>query len=244
MTKPAIILVKPQLGENIGACARAMLNFGLTELRLVAPRDGWPNPAAEAMAAGATEVLSDAKVFDSVEAGIADLHLVFATTARSREMSKPVASPREAAVALRTDSDKGKKCGVIFGAERSGLDNDAVVLAHSIIHVPVNPSFGSLNLAQAVILIAYEWFVSARGARSSLDQEDKEPVATTDDMMGLFGHLEEELHQAGFFYPPEKTELMTRNIRNIFQRMPLTLQDVRTLRGIIKALSKGRPPRK
>ncbi|KLN59274.1 rRNA methyltransferase [Kiloniella spongiae] len=236
---PAIILVKPQLGENIGMVTRAMLNNGLTELRLVKPRDGWPNPAAEASAAGAIEVLEKAQVFETTEEAIADLHKVYATTARTRDMTKPVAVPHYAAKEMRAFDQFGQKVGVLFGPEKAGLHNDDVVLADTVISVPLNPKFSSLNLAQAVLLIAYEWF------QQGVDVPDEElllgssPLATKDELLNFYKRLEAALDESGFLWPPEKRPNMVRNLRNIFQRAHLTDQEVNTLHGVVKTLQLG-----
>jgi len=230
---PAIILVGPQMGENIGAVARAMANFGLDDLRLVAPRDGWPNPAALAMAAGADAVLEAARVYRATDDAIGDLHHIYATTARGRDMLKPVVPPAQAAGDMRAAAAAGRQVGVLFGPERSGLNNDDVCLAGTVISIPVNPAFASLNLAQAVLLVAYEWFTGqARAA-----PPDFGPPASAGELVGLFEHLEGALAAAGFFYPPEKRPAMVRNLRNMWQRAGLLEQDVRTLRGVIRALA-------
>ncbi|MEH6630494.1 MAG: RNA methyltransferase [Halopseudomonas aestusnigri] len=236
---PAIILVKPQLGENIGMVTRAMLNNGLTELRLVKPRDGWPNPAAEASAAGAIEVLENAKVFETTEEAVADLHKVYATTARTRDMTKPVAVPHHAAKEMRAFDQSGQKVGVLFGPEKAGLHNDDVVLADTVISVPLNPKFSSLNLAQAVLLISYEWY------QLGVDVPDQElllgssPLATKGELVNFYERLEAALDESGFLWPPEKRPNMVRNLRNIFQRSHLTDQEVNTLHGVVKTLRLG-----
>ena len=231
---PAVILVDPQLGENIGAAARAMLNCGLDRLRLVRPRDGWPNPAAWPMAAGADLVLDRATVFPDVEGAIADLQRVYATTARPRDMIKPVATPRTAAEEMRAVTAAGGACGVLFGPERSGLENDAIALADTVVTVPLNPAFASLNLAQAVLLIGYEW-LQAGGARAKRWSADA--PADKAELITLFRHLEQELDAAEFFIVPEKRPGMVRSIRNLLQRALPTAQEVRTLHGIVTALS-------
>ncbi len=230
--KPAIILVRPQLGENIGKAARAMGNFGLDDLRLVAPRDGWPNPDAVPSAAGADRILDSARVFESVEEAIADCHVVFATTARRRDMIKPETTPREAAA----DMNSHGRVGVLFGAEAAGLSNDEVVLASTVITFPCNPDFSSFNLAQAVLLVAYEWFLGGAEDDHTLFQEATEP-APREELIGFLTQLEDELDQSGFLRPPEKRPQMVRNIRNIFTRTPMADQEVRTLRGIVKSLA-------
>jgi len=246
---PAIILVQPQLGENIGFAARAMANFGLTDLRLVAPRDGWPSDKAHAAAAGAASVVEAARLYPAVEQAIGDLHLVFATTARPRDMVKRVLTPETAARELALRAAKGERTGVLFGPERSGLDNDALALADAVITAPVNPGFASLSLPQAVLLFGYEWLKAQSAAPSlgratsfdgpvveGIDLADTRP-ATRAELIGLFEHLESELDRAGFLRPVEKRATMVRGIRNIFHRMGLTDQDVRTWRGIIVALA-------
>jgi tRNA/rRNA methyltransferase len=251
---PAIILVTPQLGENIGQAARAMANFGLEELRLVAPRDGWPNEKAVASASGAGYIVEAAQVFSTVEAAVADLHYLAATTARIREMVKPVMTPESAAEVFVTRAADGERCGVLFGPERAGLENDQIALANSVIMAPVNPAFASLNLAQAVLLLAYEWRKRIDGVSlgrvtrfdgPALEglQLNKSQPATHEQLLGLFGHIEGELSKAAFFKTDEKRASMVRNIRNMFLRASLTEQEVRTLRGIVVALTGLRPSR-
>jgi tRNA/rRNA methyltransferase len=235
---PAIVLVRPQLGENIGAAARAMLNFGLAEMRLVAPRDGWPNEAARAMASRADRVLDDARVFDSTDSAIADLRVLLATTARPRDMEKPVLTPREAAAELRAAEVRGEPAGILFGAERAGLDNEDVSRAQAVVEVPANPGFASLNLAQAVLLIGYEWF-QLGGAAVSGAGADESPAATLEGFNYFFSRLEKALDQKGFLKPPEKRPSMLRNIRNMLTRARFTEQDLRTLHGILSALKRG-----
>ncbi|MEL6473638.1 MAG: TrmH family RNA methyltransferase [Pseudomonadota bacterium] len=235
MTQPAIILVEPQLGENIGAAARVMLNFGLTDMRLVAPRDGWPNPAAQAMAAGAWEAGVTAQVFETVAAAAADLSFLLATTARPRGMEKPVYGPSEAIAALP------QQAGVLFGGEKSGLANADVALANAILTYPVNPDFASLNLAQAVGVFCHAWGdAQGRGGRFEGSGDGEGVPASREDLVRMFEHFEVELARAGFFYPPEKTDLMKINLRNAFVRGGWTEQEVRTFRGAIKALALGR----
>lgn len=239
---PAVILVHPQLGENIGSAARAMLNCGLTELRLVAPRQGRINARAYAMASGATEVLDRATIFPDVASAIADLHWVYATTARPREMIKPVATPRHAAVEIRGHIAAGDRVGILFGPERTGLESDDVALAQTIISAPLNPQFSSLNLGQAVLLVAWEWLMSGDSTPPLAMVTGRTRPATREEMVGLFDHLEAELDDAGYFANIEhKRATMVRNLRNSFQRGPMLEQDVRTLRGVIKALANGRP---
>ncbi|MGY6626945.1 MAG: RNA methyltransferase [Oceanicaulis sp.] len=233
---PVFILVSPQLGENIGACARVMGNFAIPELRLVAPRDGWPNPAAQTMAAG-SPVLERAGVFDTLDEAVADCQVLYATTARPRGMVKPVLTGREAMARARTHIDSGERVGVLFGAEKSGLPNDAVTRANAILTLPVDPAFASLNLAMACGVVAHEW---RAGEPAPAPFEALPDRASAAEMEGLYGHLQDELDRAGFFYPPEKTPLMMQNLINIFARGGLSQQEVRTLRGVIKALTIGR----
>lgn len=238
---PAVILVTPQLGQNIGAVCRCMLNFGLTELRLVAPRDGWPNPAADAMAAGASRVLENAKLFDSTSEAVADLTYVLAATARRRELEVPVIGTGDVGANLRAMANRGVKTGILFGPEKAGLKNEDVVLADAILTYPVNPAFQSLNLAQAVNIFAYIWQSAETAAPPALfDDMGTNPPAAKEDLIRLFEHLEEELDRAGFFFPPEKKNLMSQNIRAPLMRAKMTQQEVRTFRGIVKALAKGR----
>lgn len=233
---PAVILVAPQMGENIGAAARVMANFDLKELRLVAPRDGWPNEKADAMAAGAVDILRRAKLFDDVASATADLRRVFATTARPREMIKPVRSPREAAaeIAAAEIAAEGQS-GILFGPERSGLNNDDVVLADTVISIPVG-AFTSLNLAQAVGVVAYECFLATTSEEAP---ESAEMPATKADLQALFTHLENELDKRHFFFPEEKRPSMVRNLRNLLQRKGLLEAEVRILHGVIKALTRA-----
>lgn len=238
---PAFILVHPQLGENIGSAARAMLNCGLTELRLVAPRQGRINARAYAMASGADEVLDKAVIFPDVKSAIADLTHVYATTARPREMLKPVMTPRHAVAQMRRQGADGLRTGVMFGPERTGLESDDVVLAQTIISAPLNPKFSSLNLGQAVLLVAWEWATAGDATPGERFDLDKTRPANRAEMVGLFEHLEAELEAAGYFANIEhKRPPVVRNLRNAFQRGPLLEQDVRTLRGVIKALANGR----
>jgi len=237
---PAVILVEPQLGENIGAAARAMLNCGLSELRLVNPRDGWPNEKAVAAASGADRVLKRARLFDSTAAAVADLRYVFAATARERDMTKKVASPREAVRAMRRYAARKQACGVLFGPERRGLTNDDVVLADTLLVVPLNPAFRSLNLAQAVLVFAYEWFLASLSPRPGAMAKGGAVRATKKELLDFFAHLEAELDRTGFLRVAEKRPTMVRNIRNLFQRADLMDHEVRTLHGIIVALT-GRP---
>ena len=237
---PCVILNEPQLAENIGAAARVMANFGLSDLRLVRPRDGWPQERAWASASGADWPLNDARVFDRLEDAVADLHRLYATTARPRETRLPVLTPREAAAELNGAARQGLKTGLLFGGERAGLETQDIALAQAIVTIPVDPKFRSLNLAQAVALNAYEWRMTvADQAPAAFTAQDEGP-ADQAELIGFYGHLERELDASGFFYPPEKTPSMVRNLRVIFARARLTVQEVRTLRGVITALTKGR----
>ena len=238
---PAIILSEPQLGENIGACARAMANFGLSDLRLVNPRDGWPNEKAEAMAAGAVGIIESARVFESVEQAIGKLQLVYASTARDRTMAKPVLTPAEAARRLREAAGQGIHTGLLFGNERAGLTNDEVALADCIVTIPTETTgFASLNLGQAVLLLGYEWFKAGDDTPPEQIDHGVQLPATREELILLFEHLEEELEKGGFLFPPGNRPGMIRNLRSILHRAKLTDQEVRTLRGVIVALTKGK----
>jgi tRNA/rRNA methyltransferase len=238
-TPPCVILDHPQLAENIGAVARVMANFGLTDLRLVAPQRGWPQQRAWEASSGADWVLDDAKLFDTLEPALADLHLVHATTARAREAVMPVLTPREAAANAHSASAEGLKVGLLFGAERAGLESSAVALAHAIVTIPVDARHHSLNLAQAVAINAYEWRLTvASGAPPQF--RDGPPPADQTAMQGLYEQLEGELEDAGFFHPPEKKPSMIRNLRVALGRARFTDQEVRTFRGVITALCRGR----
>ncbi len=233
---PVFILMKPQLGENIGAAARVMGNFALPDLRIVSPRDGWPNPAAEAMSAG-SPVLASARLFDDRSVAAADLTRVYATTARPRGLSKPVLTAREALAEMTAAMAAGERVGVLFGPEKSGLETEDVASANAVITLPVDPAFPSLNLASAVAVLAHEWRAGDPAPQEWKPMDDPAPRA---EVEGFFEHLEDELHRAGFFYPPEKTPLMVQNLRTAFLRQGLTSQEVRTLRGVVKALAIGR----
>jgi len=238
-TPPCVILDHPQLAENIGAVARVMANFGLTDLRIVAPQRGWPQQRAWEASSGADWVLDDAKLFDSLEPALADLQLVHATTARPREAVLPVLTPREGAANTHAASAEGLKVGLLFGPERAGLEKSAVALAHAIVTIPVDARHHSLNLAQAVAINAYEWRLTV-SAGAPPQFRDGPPPAEGAMMLGLFEHLESELEEAGFFHPPEKRPSMIRNLRVALGRARLNDQEVRTFRGVITALSKGR----
>jgi tRNA/rRNA methyltransferase len=237
MTSPAFILVAPQMGENIGAAARVMANFGLADLRLVAPRDGWPNPAAETMSAGALPDVVTVTVFDTVEQAVADCGLVFATTARPREMEKPVVGAGEAISRIRSTQ---ARAAVLFGAERAGLPNEAVALSDAILSYPVSRSFASLNLAQAVALLAHAYAQAGASGPPPGFTEMLDPPATREELLGMMEHFESELDRAGFFFPDEKRAPMVQNLRNAFTRAGWTSQEVSTFRGAIKALALGR----
>ncbi len=244
---PAIILVEPQLGENIGTTARAMYNCGLTELRLVKPRDGWPNKKATAAASGADTVLRQARLFDSVEAAIADLRHVYAATARDRYMVKRILTPRRAAAEMRQVLAAGEASGILFGPERTGLVNDHIVLADTVLTVPLNPAFSSLNLAQAVLIVGYEWFTSGEETPAEQLATGHSQPATKEELLRFFGHFEEELDRSGFLRTADKRPGMIRNLRNLFQRAHLTAQELRTLHGVITAFvgprdREGAPP--
>lgn len=238
-SRPCVILNEPQLAENIGAVARVMANFGLEDLRLVRPRDGWPQDRAWASASGANWPLEGARVYGRVEDAIADLHRVYATTARPREVVLPVITPREAAAELHAAAAEGLNTGLLFGGERAGLETQDIALCQAIVTIPIDPRFRSLNLAQAVAINAYEWRTAEHDRPPPAFREGA-PVADQAMLDGLYGHLEGELETAGFFHPAEKKPSMVRNLRAIFARAGLNEQEVRTLRGVITALSRGR----
>lgn len=232
---PVIVLVRPQLGQNIGKAARAMLNFGLTEMRLVSPRDGWPNPEAGPAASGADLVLGQAKVYESVADAVADCAHVYATTVRKRGVTKPVVTPAEAASEMRAAQGR---TAILFGPERSGLETDDVAIARSILTVPINPEFGSLNLAQAVILVAYEW---SRGqALAQPPAVDLDPPAPQFELDGMIDQLEAMLDGAGYFFPPDRVPATRRTLRTMLTKPGWNSQEVRTLRGILTSLANPR----
>jgi len=237
---PVIILVGPQLGENIGMCARAMLNCAVTELRIVNPRDGWPNPAAVASASGATEVLDKAKLYTSTKEAVADLEFVLATTARERGMVKDIYSTEAAAKEIRLrNAGQDQKCGILFGPERAGLENDDVALANAILNIPLNPGFSSLNLAQAVLLVCFSWLSADNPFQPGdvvTEMGDTAPAQKQEIEM-LLTHIEDELVNGNFFRSPEQKPTILRNIRNFFFRAAPTQQDVRTLHGIVSCLT-------
>ena len=230
-SKPVIVLVRPQLGQNIGKAARAMLNFGLTEMRLVAPRDGWPNPDAGPAASGADIVLEQAIVFDTVAAAVADSSIVFASTVRRRDLVMPVVGPEEMADQIAASP---RRSAILFGPERSGLETEDVALANAIVTVPINPEFASLNLAQAVILLAYEW--SKRSDLAQPTAKDIEPPAPHGELDGLISQLDAELVAKGYFYPPSRTQSTRNTIRTIFTKTDWSSREVKAVRGIIRAL--------
>jgi tRNA/rRNA methyltransferase len=241
---PIVVLVEPQLGENIGAAARVMANFGLARLRLVKPRDGWPNLQARRSASGADRVLDEAVLYESVEAAIADCTFVLATTARAHDQAKPVLAPDAAAAQIAAHMAAhgagGENVAVLFGRERHGLENHEVALADRIVTFPVNPAFASLNLAQAVALVAYEWFKLVGGGELPFAMPQKSAPAGKEQLFAFFSGLERELDRVEFFRPPEKRATMLVNLHNIFARMGPTQQDIQTLHGIITAIAQGR----
>lgn len=236
MTQPAFVLVRPQMGENIGAAARAMLNFGLDHMRIVAPRDGWPNPAAVAMASGAGRVLDAARLYDDLPAALADRTFTYATTARQRDLTKPVLTPEAAMRDAASRVAQGQNVAVLFGPERAGLENDDIVRANAIINVPVNPEFPSLNLAQCVLLTGYEW----QRASADITHERVEMAGTTwaetAEIEALAAHYEQALERAGFWFPGHKADSMKLNLRNFWSRLPMTRADANMLHGIMRQM--------
>ena len=230
-TKPVIVLVRPQLGQNIGKAARAMLNFGLTEMRLVTPRDGWPNPDAGPAASGADVVLERAEVFATTQEAIADCSQIFASTVRRRDLVMPVVGPTEMA---DTISSSAERTAILFGPERSGLETEDVALAHAIVTVPINPEFGSLNLAQAVILLAYEW--SKRCDLAQPTAKELEPAAPHGELDGLIAQINDELDAKGYFHPPSRTEATKNTLQTIFTKTGWSSREVKAIRGVIRAL--------
>jgi tRNA/rRNA methyltransferase len=237
---PIVILVESQLGENIGAAARAMGNFGLRRLRLVSPRQIWPNPKAQMMAAGADAILESAELFDTLEAALADCTFVLAATARAHDQAKPVVGPQEAAGVIAAHIANGDNVAIVFGRERNGLESDEVGLADQIITLPVNPAFASLNLAQAVVIVAYEWFKFATSGTLPFTMPEKSKRAGKEQILAFFAALERALEKVEFFRPPEKRATMVINLRNIFNRMNPTQQDIQTLQGVVAAIAEGR----
>lgn len=240
---PVIILVRPQLGENIGMCARAMLNCAVTELRIVAPRDGWPNPDAVAAASGATALLENAKVYATTAEAVADLQYVVATTARDRFLNKPVLDTRAASQHLRQKGASGAACGIMFGPERTGLENDDLAVADAILNIPLNPAFSSLNLAQAVLLVCFSWLHEKNPFADRAEDPEQSPLASRGDVENLMRNLEEKLEAGGFFRSPDQRPTLMRNIRNFFFRSGMTEQEVRTLHGIFKSLTGQKTPK-
>lgn len=236
---PVIVLVRPQLGENIGKAARAMLNFGLTEMRLVAPRDGWPNPAAGPAASGADVVLAEARVFDSVAEAVADCGHVYATTVRKRGITKPVVTPETAAHDIHGAEHRS---AILFGPERSGLETDDVALARTILTVPINPEFGSLNLAQAVILVAYEWS-KHQDLASPPSADQPLPPAPHEELEGMIGQLDAMLETTGYYFPPHRVHVTKRTLRTLLTRPGWSSQEIRTMRGVLSALAGKKLPR-
>jgi tRNA/rRNA methyltransferase len=237
---PVVVLVEPQLGENIGAAARAMANFGLSRLRMVKPVQGWPNDKARVMAAGADRVLDRAVLYDSLTDAIGDCSFVLAATARNHDQAKPVISADAAAAEMAPRVTAGETVAIVFGRERNGLENHEVGLADRIVTLPVNPAFASLNLAQAVVIIGYEWFKRAGSGELPFAMPEKSPPAAKQQLGAFFSYLERELEKVEFFRPDEKRGTMSVNLRNIFQRMMPSQQDIRTLHGVITAIAQGR----
>ena len=248
---PAVILMEPQLADNIGMVARACANFGLDDMRLVNPRDGWPNEKARIAASGANYVVDEARAFPTLAAAMGDLNWVAATTARQRDLRKPVMTPLEVMAEIRARTARGERCGILFGRERNGLETDEIADADAIVMIPVNSRFASLNLAQSVLILGYEWMRSSTSATlgrvttyetpvsTGLNVGDSRP-ATKEELGGFFGQLEDELERLGFFNPPHKRQTMMRNLRSLFLRMNATEQEVRTLRGVVATLAIGK----
>lgn len=248
---PAVLLMEPQIPENIGMVARAMGNFGLSQLRVIGPRDGWPNEKARAVASGAAAIIDDAKLTGSLEEAVSDLNWVAATTARQRDMRKPVMTPAEAVQEIHSRILRGERCGILFGRERHGLLSDEVALADAIVMIPINNRFASLNLAQAALLLGYEWLKTSgagslgrvttyeKPVASGVHMGNDQPAAKA-DLMGFFEHLEAELERLGFFHPSGGRHVVVRNLRTMFTRSELTQQEVRTLRGIVATLAHGK----
>src|ERR1700716_1162296 len=237
---PVVILVEPQLGENIGMAARAMGNFGLTRLRIVNPRDGWPNASAQRAAAGADHILDKVELFESVEQAVADCTLLFATTARAHDQAKPVIAPQQAAQEIVREIAAHGQVGLLFGRERAGLLNEEVALSDYVITFPVNPAFASLNLAQAVLLMGYEWFKLSTADALPFAMPERSERASQHQMQAFFDNLVRELDRVEFLRPAEKRETMLVNLRNIFSRMEPTRQDMHTLHGVVMAIAEGR----
>jgi len=240
MLKPIIILVQPQLAENIGMAARAMANFGLDDLRLVAPRDGWPKKGAHSSASGASWLIESAKLYATVPEAIADLHAVYATSARLRDQSKRIFTPEEIMPSIAHSCTQQHRAGIMFGPERTGLSNDDLALSNAMITFPVNPAFSSLNLAQAVLLIGYEWSRTTQsGLPAHINERSAPQPARREEVTSFFNYLEQELVAAHFF-PPDRQESMMHNLMDVFHRLSMSEQDVRTLRGVFSTLVNGR----
>jgi tRNA/rRNA methyltransferase len=239
---PCVILVEPQLAENIGMAARAMMNTGLNDLRLIDPKQDWLSEKAVAASSGADRVLKAARRCESLETAIADLQITYAATARRREMVKPIMTARAAAADMRAHGSRDIAIGVIFGRERDGLTNHEIGLANAILEVPLNPEHSSLNLAQAVLLVGYEWFQAGYDGPQEMVTYNRTTPASKEMLQGLFDHLEQELTNCGFLRVDEKRPTMIVNIRNMLQRAGLTEQEVRTLHGVVKELRYGRRP--
>lgn len=237
MIPPVFILVRPQMGENIGAAARAMLNFGLERMRVVGPRDGWPNPKAVAMASGAGRLLDHAGLFSDLGGAVADCDFVFATTARGRELVKEVVTPERAMEMARAMGAEGKRVGILFGPERAGLENEDIVRANAIVTVPVNPDFPSLNLAQCVLLLGYEWQRQGATIPASVMELARTELANREEVDRLADHFEERLDAAGFFFPETKVEGMKANLRNMWGRLGLTRAEVQTFHGMLRQIA-------
>ncbi|MGB7244422.1 MAG: RNA methyltransferase [Sulfitobacter sp.] len=235
-TIPAFVLVRPQMGENIGAAARAMWNFGLDAMRVVAPRDGWPSESAVVMASGAGRLLDEALLTDDLPQALADCTYVFATTARSRDLTKPVYSPEKAMQQAAVKIASGQRVAVLFGPERAGLENDDISRANAIISVPVNPGFASLNLAQCVLLIGYEWMRQSGQITHETTQMAGTDWAPGQEIEHLARHYEDRLDEAGFFFPEHKSTSMRTNLRNMWSRMPLTRADVQMMHGVLRQM--------
>lgn len=233
--QPAFVLIRPQMGENIGAAARGMWNFGLDRMRIIAPRDGWPNQKAVAMASGAGRLLDEAQIFEDTRAAIADCEYVYATTARPRGLTKLVLTPEAAMRDARARIAEGQKVAVMFGPERSGMENDDIARANAIISVPVNPAFASLNLAQCVLLTGYEWRREAVAVEASRVDAAGDMAAQI-EIEKLGAHYQDRLEAAGFFYPEHKAENMKVNLRNMWSRMPMTRADVQMLHGMMRQM--------
>jgi tRNA/rRNA methyltransferase len=237
---PVVVLVESQLGENIGAAARAMANFGLARLRLVKPRQAWPNERAVVMAAGADRILDNAVLYETLAEAVADCSFVLALTARNHDQAKPVISAEAAAAEMAPRVAAGETVALVFGRERNGLENHEVGLADRIVTLPVNPAFASLNLAQAVVVVAYEWFKQTGAGGTRTPPSTRSPPAAKQQIAAFFADLERELEKVEFFRPAEKREVMAINLRNIFTRIEPSQQDMRTLHGVIMAIAQGR----